>query len=56
MPRRQWPEHLVPKAEKSIENILDGSHKKTCYVESRNMKVTYPENYIKAKYDIFQTT
>ena len=45
-----------PKSWKPIENILDGSHKKTYYVELRIMKVTYPENYIKAKYDIFQTT
>ena len=56
MPRRQWPEHLVPKAKKPIENILDGTHNKNVYVELRIMKVTYPENYIKAKYDIFQTT
>ena len=56
MPRRQWPKHLVPKAEKPIENSLDASHNKTCYVELRKMKVTYPKNYIKPKYDIFQTT
>ena len=56
MPRHQWPEHLVPKAKKPIENILDGTHNKNVYVELRIMKVTYPENYIKAKYDIFQTT